>query len=72
MNKTQNHVLLSIKNSKKIINLTGKSKIYSIQLSQIIGTNYPIIKKIAVDELGFQLGNDFYTFIWTDNPLTIK
>jgi hypothetical protein len=35
MNKPQDHILLSIKNSKKIINLAN--------------TNYPIIKKVAID-----------------------
>ena len=73
MNKSHNHVLLSIKNCKKIINLEGISNRFSLfQSSYKPGTQYPIIKEIAVDELEFQLGVDHYTFLWTDQLLSIK
>ncbi len=53
MNKTHNHVLLSIKNCKKIINLEGTSKTLNLIFSFFIklGTQYPIIKEVALDEL---------------------
>ncbi len=74
MNKSHNHVLMSIKNSKKIINLEGIRKQFLIvqSLCKYLGTQYPIIKEIAVDELEFQLGIDHFTFIWTDQLMSIK
>lgn len=73
MNKPHNHVLLSIKNSKKIMNLEGRCKyIYNLKiLNKNSGTQYPIIKEVA-DELEFQVGVDHYTFLWTDQLLSIK
>lgn len=64
MNKNHNHILLSIKNSKKIINLDG-IRAYNL------GTKYPVIKETA-SQIHFQFGSDFYTFLWTDQALSLK
>lgn len=55
------------------MNLEGRCKyIYNLKiLNKNSGTQYPIIKEVA-DELEFQVGVDHYTFLWTDQLLSIK
>ena len=36
-----------------------------------LASKYPVVKEIAA-ELYFQMGSDFYTFLWTDHALTAK
>jgi hypothetical protein len=56
--KPSNLLLMSIRQNKRIINLSG--------------TKYGVIREVAVNEMDYQIGQEIYNLLWTDYPLSVK
>jgi len=64
MNVPHRHILLSIKNSKRMINIS-RNRLHNKD------TKYPIVKEAAV-LLEFTFTDDAYHLLWTDQALSVS